>query len=324
MKRTDSIVVDLLRDFLVAHEALDGLVAAHDQDRLEFEDVVVWAGDDASSVLFRLKEHCHTLLRADGPPDAGEIGSAELLDLVVGSLFHEAMKLRENLYQVEAYARRFEKLRARARTTHAESLSELEHLLELSGRHLHEAFYEARSLMQLARRHVRGLLIEYASSGLVARCLYEHAEAVERVFAPGEVDPADGIRPALVDELYGGQAQAALRVARSYLESAYFDEALEVLELAAEGGADPDEIGGLIFYARGMRAFMKGAYRESVDALGHWIDHGEAGGAPGEARYAAAAMARMHKLAEGDDAPELIARARQLCDALQACAGGGV
>ena len=39
MKRVESIVVDLLRDFLTAHEILDQLVEAHDIDQLEFADV---------------------------------------------------------------------------------------------------------------------------------------------------------------------------------------------------------------------------------------------------------------------------------------------
>lgn len=317
MKRVDSIVVDVLRDFLVAQEMLAELVEAHDADRLVFEDVAAWASDDASTVLFRLKEHCHALLHSEGPVDAGDIGPAELLDLVVGSLFHEAMKLRENLYQVEAYATRFEKLRTRAQSTHADSIVELEHLLELSGRHLHEAFYEARSLMQLARRHVRGLLVEHRSSGLVARCLHEQTDAVARVFGGDEVDPIEGIRPDLIKELYGGPAEAALVVARSYLESAYFEEALTALTLAAERGADPDAIRGLTRYAEGMRAFLTGAYAESVDALSEWLEHGGAEGAPSEARYAAAAMDRMDKLVEGPSAKKLIERATALHAALE-------
>jgi len=316
MKRVESIVVDLLRDFLVAHETFDQLAKAHDGDRLVFDDVATWAGDDASSILFRLKEHCHALLHAAGPPGTGEIGYAELLDLVVGSLFHEAMKLRENLYQVEAYATRFEKLRTRAKPSHAESIREFEHLLELSGRHLHEAFYEARSLMQLARRHVRGLLVEHAESGLLARCLYEQADAVAQVFSGGEIDPTEEIRPGLIEDLYGGPAEAALAVARSYLESAYFEEALSALEEAQQRGADGDATRGLMRYAEGMRAFLAGAYPESIDMLAEWVEHGGAQDAPGESRYAAAAMAGMDKLAEGPDAPDLIARARALCEAL--------
>ncbi len=313
MKRTESIVVDLLRDFLDAHETLARLVEAHDEDRLSFEEVAAWAGDDASSVLYRLKEHCHTLLRAAGPPDAGEIGPAELLDLVAGSLFHEAMKLRENLYQLEAYAARFERLRSRAKPSHAESIRELEHLLELSGRHLHEAFYEARSLMELARRHVRALLAENSSSGLLARCLHERAVQVDRVF----VAPAyDGPGEDLLDELYGGAPAAALVVARSYLESAYFEEALEALELAAERGADPEQTRSLMHYAEGMRAFLAGAYRESVDSLSQWCDQGGAASSPVKARYAAAAMARLDKLVEGEDASEVVAWAKSLCDRL--------
>ena len=314
MKRTESIVVDLLRDFLAAHQALAKLVEAHDDDRLLFEDVAAWAGDDASSVLYRLKEHCHTLLRADGSLHDGDIGPAELLDLVAGSLFHEAMKLRENLYQLEAYATRFERLRARAKPSHAESIRELEHLLELSGRHLHEAFYEARSLMELARRHVRALLAEHSSSGLLARCLHEHAVQVDRVF----VAPAyDGPGEDLLDELYGGSAAAALVVARSYLESAYFEPALEALDIAAERGADSSETRPLTCYAMGMRAFMAGSYRESIDSLFDWVEQGGADHAPTEARYAAAAMARMDKLVESEDAHELLGRAKELSEQLE-------
>jgi len=313
MKRIESIVVDLLRDFLDAHETLAKLVEAHDADRLSFEDVAAWAGDDASSVLFRLKEHCHTLLRAQGPLGDGEIGPAELLDLVAGSLFHEAMKLRENLYQLEAYAARFERLRKRAKPSHAESIRELEHLLELSGRHLHEAFYEARSLMELARRHVRALLVEHSSSGLLARCLHERAVQVDRVF----VAPAyDGPGEDLLDELYGGSAAAALVVARSYLESAYFEQALEALELAADRGADPVRTRSLIRYAEGMRAFLAGAYRESIDSLAAWVEQGGADGAQAEARYAAAAMARMDKLVEPEDGEDLLGRAKRLSEQL--------
>lgn len=315
MKRLESIVVDVLRDFLVAHEILDELVEAHDVDRLEFADVAGWAGDDAASPLFRLKEHCHALVRSgNGRADAAdEIGPAELLDLVVGSLFHEAMKLRENLYQIQHYAVRVERLRNRDLTLHAESMRELEHLLELSGRHLHEAFYEARSLMLLTRRHVRALMHAHAGSGLVARVLYEQADSVSRVF---DVEAIESGEQPILESLYGGAAQAALAVARSFLESAYFEEALEALERASERGADAAETRVLMRYASGMRAFLAGSYRESIDALCSWVEHGGAENSPSQAHWAAAAMARLDKLVETEDSAELLARAKALTDEL--------
>jgi len=315
MKRLESIVVDLLRDFLVAHEILDALVEAHDVDRLEFADVAGWAGDDASSPLFRLKEHCHALVRCGhgGAASVEEIGPAELLDLVVGSLFHEAMKLRENLYQIQHYAVRVERLRQRAHTLHAESMRELEHLLELSGRHLHEAFYEARSLMMLTRRHVRALMHEHARSGLVARALYEQSDSVARVF---DAEAAENGEAPMLESLYGGAAQAALAVARSFLESAYFEEALEALEEASERGADAAETRTLMHYASGMRAFLAGSYRESLDSLCSWVELGGVETAPSQARWAAAAVARLDKLVETEDSAELLARAKDLSDEL--------
>ena len=321
MKRVESIVVDVLRDFLAAHEILDELVEAHDVDRLEFADVKAWAGDDASSALFRLKEHCHTLVRRIGASGTGEIGPPELLDLVVGSLFHEAMKLRENLYQLRTYSSRVERLKTQGNPAHAESTRELEHLLELSGRHLHEAFYEARALMMLVRRHVRALLQDFADVGLVARALHEEAESVARVF---DAEVAEGTERPLLDALYGGRSQAALAVARSYLESAYFEEALRALDVAAEGAAGAEAIRGVQRYAEGMRAFLAGSYRESIDALAAWIDQGGVEATPSQAVYARAALARLDKLVETDDSSELLARAKELCEEIDRRSGGGI
>ena len=56
-------------------------------------------GDGEDSVLFRLKERCHALFRGGEQPSEVVMRREALFDLAVGSLFHEAMKFRENLYQ---------------------------------------------------------------------------------------------------------------------------------------------------------------------------------------------------------------------------------
>jgi hypothetical protein len=163
---------------------------------------------------------------------------------------------------------------------------------------------------------VRALLAEHASSGLLARCLHENAVQVDHVF----VAPAyDGPGEDLLDELYGGSAAASLVVARSYLESAYFEEALEALGLAVERGADASATRPLIRYAEGMRAFLAGAYRDSIDSLFDWVALGGAADAPTASRYAAAAMARIDKLVESEDGHELVGRAKELSEQLERC-----
>jgi hypothetical protein len=50
--------------------------------------------------LWQLKDSCHALWRDAGP--ASEMNGC-LLDWVLGSIFHEAMKLKENIYMLEYY-----------------------------------------------------------------------------------------------------------------------------------------------------------------------------------------------------------------------------
>ena len=80
-----------------------------------FEDIEKFVGDDASSILFRLKESCHAIFRPSGSDSRPEVAAGALLDLVVGSLFHEAMALRENLYQLESYGAQVQMLRTQPR-----------------------------------------------------------------------------------------------------------------------------------------------------------------------------------------------------------------
>ena len=92
-------LVDIIRDFLAVHDRATRLFDRRDRDGLRFEDVRSWVGEDAKSDLFRLKEACHAIFRPAVDTGATDMRVGALLDLAVGSLFHEAMKLRENLYQ---------------------------------------------------------------------------------------------------------------------------------------------------------------------------------------------------------------------------------
>ncbi len=103
MTSAPASLVDILREFLTAYEQLDRLTEKYKRDELAFPDLQKFVGDSDNSVLFRLKEKCHSLFR----PEAGGSKVARpreaLFDLAVGSLFHAAMKFREDFYQREVY-----------------------------------------------------------------------------------------------------------------------------------------------------------------------------------------------------------------------------
>ena len=92
-------VVEIFRDFLAVHTRMADLVDHYARLTLSFDLVEDLVGDNHSSALYRLKEKCHALFRSSTTEEAADVRTEVLFDLAIGSLFHEAMILRENLYQ---------------------------------------------------------------------------------------------------------------------------------------------------------------------------------------------------------------------------------
>ena len=131
-------LVDIVREFLLAHRLLRRLFERQRSGGLRFDELQALAGDTEASVLFRLKERCHALFRAGVFGD--DVPRVALFDLAVGSLFHEAMKLRENLYQLEVYAPKVEAARREAESGSEGLFEEFERILAASRERLAEAF----------------------------------------------------------------------------------------------------------------------------------------------------------------------------------------
>lgn len=227
-----------------------------------FEDIEKFVGDDASSILFRLKESCHAIFRPSGSDPLPEVAAGALLDLVVGSLFHEAMALRENLYQLESYGAQVQMLRTQPRAAMTELLQEFEKIHAASSRRLDEAVTEIETLLGQARRQFLLMLVEYREEGLLARCLWEHSEAVASTFGRDLLE--------LFSEIHGEPVSGLILAADSYLDSAYYVDALPVLEAAQNLATGERAVDERIHYAIGMRSFMQRDYLTSILELKEW------------------------------------------------------
>ena len=279
--RLRSGLVEIVRDFLVAQQMLSRLSELFHKGELRFEDVKGLIGDTDHAILFRLKERCHTLFRSEARSSL--IRSGELFDLSIGSLFHEAMKFRENVYQQQVYAPRVQKLRDAAGDEADDLLRDFEKVLAFSPERLAETLHETEALFAQTRRQLRKLLIAHPDNGLVARFILERSDLVSEVFPEGLDE--------LLGEIYGDAAEARSIAVHSYLESAHFDEALHLIE-GPQDGASP-ELQRLGHYAAGMRAFLAGDYDESVVRLSAWLD---ASPAPREGRYAKLALSAISRV----------------------------
>jgi hypothetical protein len=302
MPSVASGLVHILRDFLEAHRLMQDLFARHREGRLRFEDLRELVGDDDQSVLFRLKERCHAAFRNSRDVSGGALQREALFDLAVGSLFHEAMKLRENFYQREVYGPRVRALRSRAGSEAPELFDEFDRLLDGVAARLQEGVRESEVLLARTVEQLRMLLVVHRTDGSVARFLLENASAVEAAFATPLAT--------LLCETYGSTPAAFALTGTSYLDSGYYAWAIAALEKAAPADG-PGELMPLLAYARGMEAYLKRDYPASLAALASWVESPDIGN-PARLRLARDAVACIARLSEGDEREQLTARANAL------------
>ena len=305
MANRDAALADITREFLSAHRLMRRLFALYRSDDLRFEDLEHLVGDDEHSVLFRLKGRCHALFRREPGRRAVAMRREALFDLAVGSLFHEAMKFRENFYQREVYGPRVRALRTESGAENEALFREFEKILSAVAQRLDEGLQESEALLMQTREQLALLLAEYRDNGFVTRCLIENRADVEAVFEEG--------LGALLALIHGDAAAGHLVAGRSYLASGYFAEAEAAFEGARAGGGGGAELDRLSAYARGMTAYLAGDYASSVRCLSQWLD-----AAPSDdatlAALANAVVAKMGVLAQGEDRARIVADAGRLLE----------
>ena len=314
--RHASDFVGLLQEFLAMACAFDRVFEAVDDDAaLSFEALAEVVGDDEGSVLYRLKQRSHALFRSESLASAA-VRREALFDLTVGSLFHEALKLREALYQREVYAPRVASLRAASEDDEADALfAEFERLLARSSGRVGAVMAEVRILLVQTREQFRRLLIERAGERGVTRCLLGRRAEVDRVFAEGF--------HGLLEAMHGDVTTGLLEAAHGLLDSAYFVEAGRALREAEQVARSPlPDVTQLRHYAEGMQAFLEGDYAVSLAALEAWVDLRGHEGERVLARRAAAALGRVGRLVENDaEGAATVDAAKQLQLRLDAEAG---
>ena len=305
--------VDVVRDFLSAHRELRRLFAHFRAGTLRFEDLDPVIVDDERSVLFRLKERCHALFRPRGGPRREAPQRELLFDLVVGSLFHEAMKFRENFYQREVYGPQVRALRGQAGEGADGLIQEFEKILGSVSARLGEGLEEVETLLAQTCSQLALLLGRHADDGLVVRCLIEQPGLVEEAFGES--------LEALLSRLQQADAARSFELAgRSYLESGHYDEAERVFAEATRRGGDAAEMERNAAYARGMRAYLAGDYAESVAQLERWVR-----GAPAAdvflAGLAHAAVSKLERLVQGSGRAATLRAAGELAGRLASLRG---
>jgi tetratricopeptide (TPR) repeat protein len=289
-------LVDIVRDFLATHRLMRSLFARYRAGELGFADLAELICDNEASALFRLKERCHSLFRAGAEGMPVTMRREALFDLAVGSLFHEAMKFRENFYQREVYGPRVRALRSESGGEADALFEEFEKILLAVSDRLEEGLHESEILLSQTRDRLRILLTEHREVGLVPRYLIEHRAEAEDVFGVS-IDE-------LLAEIYGDAAEGYAVAGWSWVLSGYYLEAQSALAESLQRDPGRRELKALSAYARGMAAYLAGSYREALEELEQWATSGPKEGTA-LADLAKAAVSRIGGLVHGDDAQQV-------------------
>ncbi len=102
-RRRDYFVTDMFKKFYHSSIFFLQIYREHiETGRVSYADIEKLVGtENKKGCLWRLKDDCHLLWR-----NGGYVFKVDdpLLDWIIGSIFHEAMKLKENIYLLEYYA----------------------------------------------------------------------------------------------------------------------------------------------------------------------------------------------------------------------------
>ena len=217
----------LLR-FLRSRAKLDELIAqSASVGRIPFDAINAFVEHD----LFELKEECHSLFRDLQTAEEVDLSSGSLFDILVGSLFHQMMKVKENTYQIEVYAPKYAALRRAVHgpdaPEHGEAfLREGERIVQRARRALREELSHAVELFSEATVVLRHVLVENSDNPLLVRALLDNEATLDAVYGPKAVEK-------LLREMYDGRPAAGyVLAATDMLEGGWFDKARELCQRA--------------------------------------------------------------------------------------------
>jgi len=253
-------VNDLLEAAII-HRQIAGL---YRQGKLRFSHIEPLIDDRGQSLLYRLKENCHTLFRHgdDGSPHDGE----KLLDLAVGSVFHEAMKLRENLYQVDMYEPRYSGIQLRNGPHHEIWLQRFEKIVVRAEQGIREGITDITALFAETLDQLLDLIQGYRDNDLLVRFLITQRSLFVRAYGKKRFEQL------LAAMFRGGLIEAYSVAAMGYLRSAYYDMASRLLAKALRQAPGDAKLKFLHRYARGLDAYYNNDYERALRSFSGLID----------------------------------------------------
>ena len=207
--------IDLIKESINVYKKCIECRSLFDSKNICFANIEDFVDDRGKSHLFHLKEMSHELFRNSHDASYKE----KLYDMTVGYIFHEAMKLRENMYQLEYYRPQrdidFHTLTEQEKKT----VHEIGLLVNKAEVRLKEGFKEIKILLHELVGQLRDLMVLYKNNYLLPRFIFENEKPLKKIYGK------KGFENLLNMAYSDGKHLLILKAGQSYLESEYYDTA---------------------------------------------------------------------------------------------------
>lgn len=254
----DRNIIEIVKGLLLSEVAFEEIFKKYEEGCLRFSDIGVWVDDKGQSLLYNLKEGGHSLFRYQ---EKKTIHKNEwLLDLVIGSIFHEAMKLRENIYQMEVYRPKYLQYKLKSGKTDYEKnyIQLFERIILKAKQGVAEGMEETRSLFKDAMTQLIDLFKESPKNTFLVRFLLENLTLLHEVYGSKK---AKEIFNLMFEK---GFLDAYRFVGQSYLRSEHYDLSSNYFLKALKLDPTNHDLQFLLNFSLGMNEYYKNTYSKSL------------------------------------------------------------
>jgi len=224
-ERKTTLFRDLVSEYIENRLFFEEIFEIHNKTgRMHYAMIEHWVGSEScKGKLWALKDRCHRLLRSEKKQESI---LEYLFDWTIGSIFHQCMKLKEDVYQLDAYVPQYERLTNGENTNGniAGIIKEMEHRMNAISTSLRGELEEVASLFKTADAHLLRFLPQYSDNSLLVRFLIQSRNKFERVFGTQSLDH-------ILTAMYpAGRHEAYYMAGLSYLEGGWYKEAVYLFQ----------------------------------------------------------------------------------------------
>jgi len=215
-ERKDLFVKNILRDFIYSYSFFLKIKKKYRDKGITYEGLDNWVGTRTDrGTLWVLKDNCHRLWKDIDPDIQPE---PFFFDWMVGAIFHEAMKLKENAYMVDRYHPAYQV--ASTTATSYVWQENCQYFFKETLEDIQRGIKRLENLFVCAAEHLKSLLLAERDNSLLVRFMLEHKSDINKLWqkSGGLNQTLDAIFPSGLDEAY-------CMAGENYLEGSWYTEA---------------------------------------------------------------------------------------------------